>query len=349
MKALFMEDDFFTRKNVETIEGKKILAEVPQLEYDFAKDTNSSKFKNMTEFTEKLEKQGPEGWVYVDEEVKRKLPGTEVLFVHASGVTEELMDLAPDLKLIFLLRSGTENVNVEAAHRKNITVCNCPSRLAEPVADMCVAMMICECRGICRGNLQATHGEWIHLDKVDRANSAFCNLTIGLYGYGGIARVVAKRLTKGFGSRVIALDPFVNESAMLEDGVEPVSREELLTQSDILSLHVRLIPETVDLIGEAEFGMMKPTAVFVNTSRAPIVNEKALIDALTEKKIRGAALDVFWKEPLPKDHPLLALDNVTLTPHRAGITSDVVVNTLRIMVEELKRYACGEALKFTVK
>ncbi len=349
MKALFLEDGFFTRETVAAPECQRKLAEIPGITYDFAKDTNRDRFSKLTEFTYKLETEGPEGWIQIDPEVREKLPETEILFAHASGVTREMMELAPKLKLIYLMRSGTENVNLQAAAELGIKVCNCPSRLKEPVADITVALMINECRGLGRGNLQYTKGQWVHLDKMDRNCAALCNLTIGLMGYGGIARAVAKRLVQGFGAYVIAYDPFMPESVMREDGVVPVSRETLLRESDIVSLHIKLTPETVGLIGDAEFEMMKDTAVFVNTARADIVQEQALIAALKEKKIRGAALDVYWQEPIPRDHPLLTMDNVTLTPHRAGMTSDVVPNTLNIVAEELKRYVSGEPLRFEVK
>jgi D-3-phosphoglycerate dehydrogenase len=348
MKALFLDDGFFTEEAVKQPACKRRLNTVPDLEIDFAKDRNGFKYESLPAYFERIEKEGPEGWIAPDEEVKQKLPWADVLFVHGSGVTKEMMQMAPNLRLIFLLRSGTENVNLEAAKARNITVCNCPSRLGEPVADFTVGLMIAECRGLTHNNLQATDGEWDAPDKKDPACAALCNLTIGLYGYGGIGRAVAKRMVKGFGSYVIAYDPYCDESTMKEDGVVPVTEEQLLKVSDIVSMHARYTQETKNIFGEAKFKLMKPTAVFINTARAGLVDEQALVDALKNKTIRSAGLDVFWEEPIPKDHVLLTLPNVTLTPHMAGVTSDVVSNTINIMASELRRFALGEPLKFTV-
>lgn len=349
MKLLFLEDPIFNRQSIDTPFNRKKLAMLENAEWAFARDTNGDAFQTPAEFVGKLERQGPEGWITVSPEVARELPDTDVLFVHTSGVTAEMMDMAKRLKLIICFRSGAAGINLEAAKERKIPVCNCPSRLAEPVADMTLALMLSECRGLVRCEIQRRHGEWKPDDIRDASNAALCNLTVGLIGYGGIARKVAKRLKHGFGSRVMAYDPYTPAGLMERDGVERVSMEELLRTSDIVSLHVALTKDTVGMFGREQLAMMKPTAIFVNTARGLLVDEPALIEALKNGVIRSAALDVFAVEPLPADSELLRLKNVTLTPHMSGVTTDIVPNTLEIIREELERFVKNEPLRFLAK
>ena len=348
MKALFIDDGIFTKEKIS--ECTELLASVEGLEYDYAIDTNLRNYPGPeAEYILRFETNGPEGWIFPDKEVLEKVADADILILHMSGVTEELIKAGKNLKLIYTMRSGTENINMEAAAKRGIPVCNTPSRLANPVADMTIAHMLCECRGIVRGNLRHTEGKWNTYDVYqDKCNAALCNLTIGLYGYGGIGRAIAKRLVYGFGSKVIAYDPYCPAELMSKDGVVAVDRETLLKESDIVSMLARLTPETKNIFGAEEFAMMKPSAIFINTARAGLVDEQALINALQTKQIRGAGLDVYWEEPMPLDHPLLKMDNVTLTPHRAGVTNDIVPNTLGIMMNELKRFAAGEELQFRI-
>lgn len=351
MKGIVLCDPLskFTEEAIRAQE-KKFAWLGDRLKLEYVTDTNHMRMENPKEFNLRLEKEGPEGWITPDPEFMEKIADADILFTSFCGVTEEMLKAGKNLKLVYLMRSGWENCNVAAATRLGIPVCNTPSRLAEPVADLTVAMMICECRGILRGNRAILNGEWIQNDiYTDTTNAALCSLQVGLYGYGGIGRAIARRLTKGFGAEVVAYDPYCRPEVMEADGVRPVPLEELLSTSDIVSIHLRLVESTKNIIGAKEFAMMKPTSIFVNTARAGLVDQAALLDALQSKKIRGACLDVFWDEPVPLDSPFLKLDNVTLTPHRAGITTDIVPNTLNLMMQDLKRFFNGEPLQFQVK
>lgn len=347
MHALILDDGMFSREAITRPENMRKLDGL-DLTLDFVKDTNGGRFATPAEFVGRLERVGPEGWIAVDQEVREKLPRADILIVHTSGVTAEMMDLSPNLSLIYCLRSGAEGINREAAAARGIPVCNAPSRLAEPVADLTVALMLAECRGLARCELQRTGGAWRPDDIRDASNAALCNLTVGLVGYGGIARKVAARLVLGFGARVMASDPYADAAMMREDGVEPVDLDTLLAQADIVALMARLTDETRGMFSHAQFAKMKPTAIFINTARGGLVDEPALVKALQERTIRSAGLDVFATEPLPQDSPLLALDNVTLTPHMAGVTTDIVPNTLSIMAQEMARFLHGEALQYKV-
>lgn len=349
MKALVICDPLskFTEKAIRQCESR--LAGLKGLELEYVNDTNHGDMDDPQEYYHKMEKEGPE-WITPSAEVMEKIAGADILLTSFCGVTEAMLQAGKNLKLVFLMRSGWENCNVKAANALGIPVCNTPSRLAAPVADLTVAMMIVECRGILRGNRAILRGEWQQNDVyTDSSNAALSSLRIGLYGYGGIGRAIAERLIKGFGAEVVAYDEYCSPESMKADGVLPVSLEELLSTSDIVSIHLRLVEATKNIIGAKEFAQMKPSAIFVNTARAGLVDQQALLDALQNKTIRGACLDVFWEEPVPLDSPFLSLDNVTLTPHRAGITTDIVPNTVNIMVKELARFLQGEPLQFTVK
>lgn len=312
--------------------------------HDVALDTTSKRYGGKpTEFILKIETEGPE-WVEPDQEILDKIKDAEVVVAHFSGVNSKMMDQAKNLKLIGVMRSGVENVNLPAATAKSITVINCPGRVSEPVADFTVAMILVEARNIIRASLNYNHGAWSSFDQKDSANTALRNHTAGLIGFGIIGRKVAARLAP-FGVKVLAYDPFGSKEEAAKQGVELVSFEELLKRSDYVSMHARLAEDTKNLMGKKQFDLMKPTAIFINTARAGLVDEAALIEALQTKKIRSAALDVFSQEPLPEDHPLLKLPNVTLMPHRAGGTVDVISNSLDIMLEQLDAYFAGKELK----
>jgi D-3-phosphoglycerate dehydrogenase len=312
--------------------------------YDVAQDTTSSRFSSKPmEWILKIENDGPE-WVEPDEEVMQKISDAELVLTHFAGISSNMIDAAQRLKFIGVMRSGIENVNVPSATAKGVIVSNCPGRVAEPVADFTVALILVEARNIIRDSLNYTRGQWPAFDPKDSVNTALKNHIAGLIGFGMIGHKVAARL-KPFGVKVLVYDPFVSKEMAEAAGVELVSLEELLMRSDYVSMHARLSEETKNLMGEKEFGLMKPTAIFINTARAGLVDEVALVNALQQKKIRSAALDVYLNEPLPHDHPFLSLPNVTLTPHHAGATTDNQSNSLDIMLEEVDRYLAGEKLR----
>jgi D-3-phosphoglycerate dehydrogenase len=174
-----------------------------------------------------------------------------------------------------------------------------------------------------------------------------CNLKVGLVGFGDIGRKIATRL-KGFGTTILAYDPYCTKESIEAFGCVPVSLDELLEQADFVSLHVRLSPQTQNMFGAAEFAKMKPTAIFVNAARAGLVDEAAMIDALEQKKIGGAVLDVFREEPLPVDHPLRKLKNVTLSAHLAGTDIGTFSGSIKIVADNLEQYFSGGELKNVV-
>jgi len=171
---------------------------------------------------------------------------------------------------------------------------------------------------------------------------------LGIAGYGAIGREVAVR-AKAFGMEILAYDPYCHADKIEKDGAKAVDLDTMLKESDMVSLHLPVLPSTKDSVNKEWFAKMKPTAYLINTARAAVVHQKDLIDALRQKQIAGAALDVFWQEPIPENHPLLTMRNVTLTPHMAGLTTDVDTWSGTMMGEEVIAYLNGEPRKYIWK
>lgn len=209
---------------------------------------------------------------------------------------------------------GYDNVDIEAATAKGIVVVNVPDYCTDEVADHTIALLLCSARRVILGRDQVKSGQWDFREFLPIP--ALRDSTLGLVGFGKIARAVAER-AKCFGLKVQTSDPFISPEFASEHGVELVSLEELLSSSDFVSLHVPLTKDTRGLFSKREFAMMKPSAVFINTARGPIVNEEELIEALQRGKITFATFDVMTQEPPRLDNPLLAMDNVIITPHFA--------------------------------
>lgn len=290
----------------------------------------------------KVETNGP-SWIKHSKEYLEAIKDANIIVVTFSGVDKELLDAAEKLEMVAVMRGGVENVNVELCTEKNIIVSNAPGRVSEPVADYTMAMIGDVNRGITYCNQYWKPGlkdEFLPYQYP----KLFREMTVGLVGFGIIGKKVATRL-KGFGSKVIAYDPFVSQEQADEYGVTMVELDELMAASDTVSIHARLLPETREMIGEHELSLMKKTAYFVNTARAGLVDEKALLKVLKEKKICGAALDVFQTEPLPDDSEFRSLENCIVTGHLAGRAGNTPVISAEIMCEELDRYLAGEKLK----
>ncbi len=284
-----------------------------------------------------VEKGGPEA-VPLPAEVTDNIGGFEIVVVQFTPIDRRFIEAARSLKVIGVLRGGTENVDVPFATARGITVMNTPGRNARAVAECAMGMILSEIRNIARAHERLKHGRWQRSYPNSDAIPELYEKTVGLVGYGAVGRLVAGYLA-AFGSRVIAFDPYCRGDPA---PAALVDLETLLRESDVISIHARLTDESYRLIGAKELALMKPTAVLVNTARSGLVDEEALVEALREKRIMGAALDVFDVEPLSADHPLLSLDNVTITPHLAGSTIDAFRNSPKLMAGHLSRMLRGE-------
>lgn len=282
-----------------------------------------------------------------NKEIVREIADAEVLIVHMSVINKTIIDAGKNLKVIGVCRGGCDNVNVEYAHSKGITIVNAASRSSDAVADTTVAIMIGLVKNLFTGAIQMRKGDWSKKFCNPSNNRNMVNLKIGLIGYGTIGSRVQKRC-EGFGSKVMVHDPFISDDKLRSLGADPVSLEVLLKEADLVSMHLRLSDATTGFLGKKELEMMKPTAYLVNTARAGLIAEEALLDTLQNRKICAAALDVFNEEPLPLDHPYFKLDNVVLTPHLAGTSADTMLNSYLLMAEEMKRYCKDEPFQSIV-
>jgi len=276
----------------------------------------------------------------------KEIGDADILVVNYAPVTAEVMDADKNLKLIGVTRGGPVNVDVEAASKRGILVVNAPERSVESVADFTIGLMIAEMRQIARSYHLLKTGKEVRANPrlypdAELIGWELGGKILGIVGLGRIGKRVALR-AKAFGMKIICYDPYISKEEADEVGAELVDLETLISKSDFVTLHVRLTPETRHMIGEKQLALMKRTAYLINTSRGGVVDEKALYRALKEKRIAGAALDVVEEEPISLDNPLLKLDNVTITPHIAGITRDVPSKSARIIAEEITRFIRGE-------
>ena len=283
-------------------------------------------------------------WVKYSDEYLKIMEDADALVIMYNGVNKTLLEHSPKLKFIAVMRSGLENIDIEECKKRGITVSNCPGKVSEPVSEMACAMILDALRGITLMNSNWKPGAGFQ--AVESSKLSY-ETTLGIVGFGIIGRKVVKKLS-GFDFNVLVYDPFAKQEDADTYGVRLVNLDTLMQQADIISVHARLLPSTENLIGAHEIALMKPNAIIVNTARAGLVDEEALIEALSKHKIKAAALDVFREEPLPDDHILHQLDNVIITPHMAGNAGDVMLLSVRIMMEEILRYFKNENLMYKV-
>lgn len=231
-------------------------------------------------------------------------------------MTAHVMEHSPRLKVVSMHGVGVDHIALDAAAQRGVVIANCQGTNDQSVADLTIGLMISIARDIPSVDRAVRGGGW-----GAHAGSELWNKTLGLVGLGRIGRGVAKRAL-GFDMKVIAYDPYV-QAESVEKGVSMSSLDEVLKEADFVSLHATLSEETHHVIGVTQLQIMKPTAYLINTSRGALVDEKALYSALKEKKIAGAALDVFDIEP-PKDSPLMQLENIVVTPHIGAHTRESI-------------------------
>ncbi|MEM2021447.1 MAG: hydroxyacid dehydrogenase [Zestosphaera sp.] len=249
-----------------------------------------------------------------------------VIITSQHRVSRRVIYNSPRLKVIakYGSKPGPDNVDLEAATERGIPVVYSPEANSDSVAEFTVSLILCMLKRICFLTQVLRQGLWRSELLAEKSNLTheLKEKVVGVVGLGAIGRRVA-RMLQSFGVRLMGYDPYVRREALAGINVTMVDDlDELLKESDIVTIHAALSPETYHMIGEEELKLMKPTAYLVNTARGAIVDEAALVKALREKRIAGAALDVFETEPLPKDHPLLQLSNVIATPHFASCTCE---------------------------
>jgi len=255
----------------------------------------------------------PENRAITHEELKEKVKDIDALIcLLTDNIDHEIIEAASNLKCISVYAVGYNNIDVETATKHGIVICNTPGVLTETTADLAWALIMSCARRIVEADCFVREGKFQGWEPMLMLGNDIFGKTLGIIGMGRIGRAVANRAL-GFDMKVIYYDPQVDPESLPSDYVS-VDLTTLCQNSDFISIHTPLTPETRHLIGEKEFNLMKPTAILINTARGPIIDEQALISALKENKIAGAGLDVYENEPVIPEE-LIKLSNVILLPH----------------------------------
>jgi phosphoglycerate dehydrogenase-like enzyme len=244
-----------------------------------------------------------------------RLAGAQVVVTmrERTPITAELMDRLPDLKLVTTTGMHNASIDLAAAGERGVTVCGTPKGTAAP-AELAWALVMAVAREIPHNDRDVRAGVWQARMGIDLAGS-----TIGLLGLGRLGQLMAG-YASAFGMEVLAWSPHLTAERAAEHGAKLVSKEDLFRSSDVVSIHLKLAESTVGIVGAAELELLGPAGLLVNTSRGPLVDEAALVTALAEGTIAGAALDVYDVEPLPRDSQLLGVPNLILSPHIGFVT-----------------------------
>jgi D-3-phosphoglycerate dehydrogenase / 2-oxoglutarate reductase len=278
-----------------------------------------------------------------------RMHDAEILVVHGAPITDEVIGAAPKLRLICCARGGPVNVDVAAASARQIPLVITPGKNAESVADQTLAFMIMLARGFPKAQRFLLEGGTLGESAFEGARFLGHDLTghvLGLVGFGNVGSRVHRRAV-AFGMRLVVYDPYVRVGE-LESTVQVSSLDDLLPQSDFVSLHVRATAETENLFGAAQFAAMKTGSYFLNTARESLVDEDALDAALSSGHLAGAALDVVRPRAQGGPHPLLRHENVVITPHIGGATHETLLRGVTMVADEIQRFAAGEPLRAVV-
>lgn len=308
-----------------------------------------------------------------EEELKEKAKDADIIITSYDDITKGVIDAAPNLKLIACTRATPVNIDCGYAKEKGIPVVFTPGRNSDSAAELTIWLILSCARHTPQAYRALHEGKFlapanrVHVTKEGlrddvvwdvTENSPYTvfkgmdlkNKTLGIIGYGSIGRRVGN-ICKAFGMNILLYDPYVSEVDVNGVGQKKVDLETLLRNSDFVSCHLKVAPSTRGLMSAEKFAMMKPTAYFINSSRAAVVDEEALIAAIREGRIAGAGLDVFAKEPLSEDHPFLhdLADKVVVTPHIGGATTDAIINHTGMILADIKRYFAGEPMLYAYK
>jgi len=252
----------------------------------------------------------------------------------ATKITRDIIERSKNLKIIARAGVGLDNIDVAAAKEKNIKVINAPDSLTVSVSELVFGSLLCLMRKICDANNSMKEGRW---EKKKFEGIEIYKKNFGIIGFGRIGKRVAS-IANAFNANVFAYDPLITDEKIYKNlNVKKSELDEILSECDIISLHVPLTNETKDMINEKNIRLMKKNAIIINTSRGGIINEKALIDALKNKRIAGACIDVFENEPNINPE-FRNLDNVVLTPHLGSATEEAQKRAGMDIVNQIKNF-----------
>ena len=276
-----------------------------------------------------------------EDEFIRAARDADAVIARSRPITQKIIDSLQKCRVIALGSVGADSVDVAAATARGIPVTNVPDTFIEEVGDHTMMLLLAGFRRLNVMDKMSRDGRWQEGRPLLSRFPRLYGQTLGFVSFGHVARATSVRAAP-FGLRMLAFDPYIEELIMTSYGVEPMSTlTELLQRSDFVSMHAPSTGETNHMLAEEHFRLMKPTAVFVNTGRGPTVDEKALIRALEEKWIAGAALDVLETEPPNPENPLLRMENVILTPHVASASARMAPETRRRVGQEVALVLSG--------
>ncbi|WP_420176866.1 hydroxyacid dehydrogenase [Luteococcus sp. OSA5] len=286
-----------------------------------------------------------EGRGTTEQDIVEDIADCDALILRTAKAPQRVIDAAPKLKIIARHGAGYDGVDVEAARRNGVLVCTAGPSNAISVAELAIFYML-----YCSRNFKAVQKHYVDdykFAKMGIPKTELHGKTLGLVGLGNIGRLVARKAALGFDMKVLAFDPYA--SGDLPGYIELLQdRDELLARADYVSLHLPATESTVGSIDSGAFELMKPTAYLVNTSRGTIVDEPALVAALEQGRIAGAALDVTAQEPIQPDNPLLAMENVLTAPHIGGATKEAAFRSSLACAKAIHDHFSGRTPDFVV-
>jgi phosphoglycerate dehydrogenase-like enzyme len=270
----------------------------------------------------------------------REMYDADILLHVLEPVTAAVIDAAPRLRLIQKIGIGVNTIDLDAARRRDIAVCNMPGTNTQAVAELTLLLMLATLRRLAELDRLTRAGRgWTLEPELSDELGELSGRTVGLVGFGAVARRLVPVL-QAIGAKIV----YTSRRPAADAPISFVPIRELWPIVDVLSLHLPLTPETTGIIDARALAAMKRGSILINTARGPLVDETALLDALTSGHLRGAGLDVFSREPVGADDPLLGLPNVVVTPHLAWLTAETLERSLSVIVENCRRLAAGEPL-----
>lgn len=339
MKIVAVSDHF-----VRTEHYEECFAKYPEFELKTIFFGTEDRFE-MRDIFHRIERNGPDAYPIPDE-LYEAIEDADILMVHVCPVPASLIARGKKLRAILTNRGGLENIAVKAATERNIPILNNPAHNANGVSELAVGLMVTETRNIARAHMGLMQGNWRENFNNTGNIWELKGKTVGIVGFGNIGHLVAEKLHV-FGCKLLVNDIVIDpeDELLARLPIKVVDLPTLMKESDVVTLHAR----NESIILDAEMlGLMKPSAFFINTARAHMVDYDALYELLRDKKIMGAAIEVHPTEPLPEDYPFLKLDNVTLTTHRGGDTINAYSDSPEMLVVDYARYREGKKPRFFV-
>ena len=280
-----------------------------------------------------------------EEDVIRECKDASGFIDQYAPITLKVMESLPDLKVVGRYGVCVNTIDVDAATELGIQVLNVPDYCMDEVSNQAISLMLACHRKLNILNSQVHHNGWDY--KIAKPIHRLQGQTLGLLGFGRIPKMVAQK-AKAFGLNIIAYDPYVTPEVGLQYNVTILPLKDVLQKADIISVHVPLTKDTENLLNEQTLSWMKPEAIVINTSRGPLIDEKALYHALKDKKLGYAGLDVTVQEPIQKDNPLLTLDNVIITPHVAWYSEEAELELKTKVAQGVADVLSGKNAKYLV-